>query len=281
MQYVDFVRQRLTAFADTDTADATAFVAAELKRFGFKLKTVNDCMYCDIGRAKSRIAFYAELADTYQTTVLLCFAAELAANAIVGVRLIFDGNTEDEHELVGEVGELYSAAICGGVPSDGIGCCYGVAGAGILEFSLKVIGGKETDVYSSVGQIAERYAIDCTTVGDGQSFVLRYFDKAKIESALLDIERIAQRYDDENGTEHALVVSKNYPPIKNDALCVDKVRQSAGDMVTLIRSTECSYAVSRYLDKICGCMISVGDGVSSDTVVRLFLRLADTRSING
>ena len=277
MQYVDFVRQRLAAFADTDTA----FVAAELKRLGFKPKTANDCVYCDIGRAKSRIAFYAELADIYQTTVLLCFAAELAANSIAGVRLIFDGNTDDEHELVGEASELYSAAICGGVPSDGIGCCYGVAGAGRLEFSLKVIGGNGSGLYAEVGRIAERYAIDCTTGGDGQSFVLRYFDKAKCESALLDVERVAQRHDDENGTEHALVVSKNYPPIKNDALCVDKVRYAAGDSVTLMRTAECSYGVSRYLDKICGCMISVGDGVSPDTVVRLFLGLADTRSING
>lgn len=277
MQYVDFVKQQLKAFADTNMS----FVAAELKRFGFKPKSVNGSVYCDIGRAKTRTAFYAELCDICQTSVLLCFAAELAKTEIIGVRLIFDGEEDGELDLTDGVSELYSAALSADAPKGGMGCCYGEACAGRLEFSLRIIGGEWMGACAAVGQTAERYAIKCETGGDGRGFAWRYFDKAKCESALLDVERLAERYDDENGTEHVLTVTKNYPPLKNDALCVDKVRHAAGDAVTLIPSSECSYAVSRYLDNICGCMVAVGDGVLPDTVVRLFLRLADTRRIHG
>ena len=275
MQYIQSVRQRLSDNADT----SARFVAAELKRFGFKPRTAQGCVYCDIGRSRTRTAFYAELSDTYQTSVMLSFAAELAAYDIAGVRLVFDGNTDDEHDLFDGVSELYSVVLCDDPAIKEIGCCYGIACAGLLEFSLNVIGGWNDgkQVYPQVAQIAARYGMACAET-DGR-ITLRYFDKAKCESALLDVERVAQSFDDEYGTEHTLIVAKNYPPLKNDALCVDKVRHASGGKVTSMSLSQQACGVSRYLDGVCGCTVFAGEAAMR-AIVRLFLRLVGVPTDN-
>ncbi|MDE7106985.1 MAG: M20/M25/M40 family metallo-hydrolase, partial [Clostridiales bacterium] len=63
LQYLTATRRKLHAMAELSGAEynTSAFIVEELKRFGYKPKTIGTGVYCDVGRGSKRLAFRADI----------------------------------------------------------------------------------------------------------------------------------------------------------------------------------------------------------------------------
>ncbi|MBD5131505.1 MAG: amidohydrolase [Clostridiales bacterium] len=323
LQYLTDTRRALHALAEKSGAEykTSEFIIAELKRFGFKPKTIGTGVYCDSGKGKKRLALRADidaLPITENTAVtgmtacasksgymhacghdghtanLLNVARIVGPKSDVPVRFIFQFGEEDEGGsekmieggVLDDVDEIYALHLCPELDEGKIGYCYGGMFAGCHEFDIEIAGKschcaepkKGADAVRATVSIAdEAYRIAESNglllnlgklVGGAvrnivadkcvAEYTMRFYDMSKCEAAMLEIERAAERADDEYGTSHTIKTVALYKPLINSALAVDNVRSLMGDRCVAVEPRYTAEDFSYYLTEVCGCMVWLG-----------------------
>lgn len=228
------------------------------------------------------------------TANLLNVARILGGKSKTPVRLIFQFGEEGvggslamiDGGVLDGVDEIYALHLCPELEQGKIGYCYGGMFAGCSEFDLIFAGRASHCAMPEKGADAIRAAVAvadaaygsakangllinlgkitggaCRNVVAAESkseYTLRFYDMAKCEAVMMDIERAALKADDVFGTEHKLVSSAVYPPLINDALAVDKVRALMGDVCVAVEPRYTAEDFSNYLQKVGGCMVWLG-----------------------
>ena len=176
LQYLTQTRRKLHALAEVSGGEykTSAFIVEELKRFGYKPKTVETGVYCDVGHGKRRLAFRADIdalpicentdvtgmreyaADGVMhacghdghTANLLNVARIVGAKSEVPLRFIFQFGEEGaggaermiEGGVLDGVEEIYALHLCPELDEGKIGYCYGGMFAGCCEFDIDFVG---------------------------------------------------------------------------------------------------------------------------------------------
>lgn len=176
LQYLTDTRRKLHALAEISGKEykTQAFIADELRRMGYKPKTIGTGVYCDIGTGKRRLAFRADIdalpiSENVEITGLSDHAADgvmhacghdghtanllnvariLSGGCKVPIRLIFQYGEEDvggsaemiENGVLDGVDEIYALHLCPELDEGKIGYCYGGMFAGCCEFDIQVTG---------------------------------------------------------------------------------------------------------------------------------------------
>lgn len=177
MTYLTQTRRKLHAMAELSGAEynTSAFIVEELKRFGYKPKTIGTGVYCDVGRGGNRIAFRADIdalpitedvtatgANGFaacgnvmhacghdgHTANLLNVARIVGGKSDVPLRFIFQHDEEVaggstlmiENGVLDGVTEAYALHLCPELEQGKIGYCYGAMFAGCCEFDLNIAG---------------------------------------------------------------------------------------------------------------------------------------------
>ncbi|MCH5165610.1 MAG: amidohydrolase [Clostridiales bacterium] len=323
LQYLTDTRRKLHSLAELSGKEykTSEFIVSELKRFGYKPKTIGTGVYCDAGKGNNRIAFRADIdalpiTENVGSTGMHDYAAQsgvmhacghdghtanlLNVARIVGgksktpLRFIFQFGEEgeggsqvmiDEGVLDG-VSEIYALHLCPEIEQGKIGYCYGSMFAGCCEFDIDVTGKACHCATPSLGADAVRASVEIAekafnvaqnhglllnlgkvsgglvrnVVADSckSEYTLRFYDMAKCEAAMLDIERAALNADDAYGTNHTLISRGVYPPLINSALAVDKVRSVMKGRCIAVEPRYTAEDFSNYLLKITGCMVWLG-----------------------
>lgn len=322
LQYLTQTRRKLHALAEISGAEykTSAFIVEELKRLGYKPKTVETGVYCDVGRGKRRLALRADIdalpinentdvtgmegcavngvmhacGRDGHTANLLNVARIVGAKSAVPLRFIFQFGDEDavgaermiEAGVLDEVEEIYALRLCPELDEGKIGYCYGGMFAGCCEFDLDFEGkachcamperGADA-VRAAVTTAASAYAaaqkqglpINLGKMSGGSvrniiaanaksEYTLRFYDMAKCEQVMLDIERAALEADDTLGTTHFIKSTAMYPPLINHALAIDKVRSIMTDKCVAVSPRNTAEDFSFYLEKTLGCMVWLG-----------------------
>ncbi len=177
LSYLRATRRKLHALAELSGKEyeTSAFITAELKRFGYKPVAAGTGVLCDAGKGSGRIAFRADidaLPIRENVDVTGCdFAAEgnvmhacghdgHTANLLnvariysetpppVPIRFIFQFGEEGiggsevmiENGALDGVDEIYAFHLCPELDDGKIGYCYGGMFAGCVEFDVEVSG---------------------------------------------------------------------------------------------------------------------------------------------
>lgn len=266
------------------------------------------------------------------TANLLNVARVLGGKCKVPIRLIFQYGEEDtggsldmiEKGVLEGVSEIYALHLCPELEKGKVGYCYGGMFAGCYEFDITVTGKsahcanpeKGADAIRSSIEIANA-AFEAATnnslminlgklsggavrnvIADGckAEYTLRFYDMAKCEKAMLEIERAALQADDKFGTMHTLKSVAVYPPLVNSAIAVDKVRSVMEGKCVAVEPRNTAEDFSNYLSSTTGCMVWLGvreeghtsplhsDSFSFDesallTGTELFLKLIDEYAV--
>lgn len=172
MAYLTATRRKLHAMAELSGAEknTSAFIVSELKRFGYKPKTIGTGVYCDVGKGNNRLAFRADidalpLIEDVAVTGMGDYAAQGAMHAcghdghaanllnvarIIGgksdvpLRFIFQFDEEVDggstvmidNGVLDGVSEVYALHLCPELDEGKIGYCYGAMFAGCCEFDI-------------------------------------------------------------------------------------------------------------------------------------------------
>ena len=110
----------------------------------------------------------------------------------------------------------------------------------------------------NLGKIEGGYARNIISDGCKADYTLRFYDSAKSEDVMMCAARAAAEADDRFGTVTDIVTREVYPPLINDALCVDKVRLAAGENAEPIDPRNTAEDFSNYLNVVSGCMSWLG-----------------------
>ncbi len=322
LQYLTDTRRKLHALAELSGAEykTCAFITEELKRFGYKPKTVETGVYCDVGRGNGRLAFRADIdalpltenteitgmteycgtgamhacGHDGHTANLLNVARIVGGKSDVPLRFIFQFDEEVaggstvmiERGVLDGVDEIYALHLCPELEIGKIGYCYGGMFAGCCEFDVNVFGksshcaatehgadaimssveiatavyesAKRRDMLVNLGKICGGDARNIVADMCKSEYTLRFYDMAKCESVMLDIERAALSCDDKNGTTHNTEHIAVYPPLINHALSVDNVRRVMGDRCVAVEPRFTAEDFANYLLKVPGCMVWLG-----------------------
>lgn len=322
MQYLTATRRKLHAIAELSGAEykTSAFIADELKRFGYKPKTVGTGVYCDVGRGGGRLAFRADIdalpicedveatgmsdcaangvmhacGHDGHTANLLNVARIIGGKSDVPLRFIFQHDEEIaggsvaliENGVLDGVSEIYALHLCPELDVGKVGYCYGGMFAGCCEFDISFAGISghcaepqkcadavraavtvankafalaDTDgLLVNIGKISGGYARNIVSDGCTTECTLRFYDTTRCEAFMIELERAALTADDLFGTRHDLTTVAVYPPLVNDALCVDKVRSIMGDRCVAVPPRFTAEDFANYLEKMRGCMVWLG-----------------------
>lgn len=250
------------------------FVFEETKRLGFKPKKVDCGVSVDIGRGKRRLAFFSD-ASALQAAILLA-AIERTSSSTIPLRFVFGAYGESsarEQGLLDGVVEAYAFKPCEELEVGKLGYCYGAACAGKTEFVMSPTRAEKFD-----GDTAEKAAEYVTSVGKRSAqecgvsldidkasggetiFTARYFDQAKGERVIMELERAALSSDDIFGASHDTAIEFVCPPVINHALSVDKVRSVAGDNAVEVEPSDGFDEFANILAHAPGCLIFLGTG---------------------
>ncbi len=321
LEYLTATRRKLHALAELSGKEYNTrdFIVNELKSFGYKPKTIETGVYCDIGRGK-RIAFRADidaLPITENTEVTHAdFAAEgnvmhacghdghtanlLNVARILGgkcktpVRLIFQFGEEGvggslamiDGGVLDGVEEIYALHLCPELEQGKIGYCYGGMFAGCVEFDVETYGvsahcampskgadaigaslyiadavkkaANEENMLFNLGRINGGAARNIIADSCKSEYTIRFYDTAKSESVMIKTERAALTSDKLFGTTHKLTTQAVYPPVINNALCVDKVRKIMGERAVEVEPRFTAEDFSNYLLNVSGCIVWLG-----------------------
>ena len=176
MTYLKETRRKLHAMAELSGAEynTSAFIVEELKRFGYKPKTIGTGVYCDVGRGSNRLAFRADIdalpieedvnatgmqgcsavgvmhacGHDGHTANLLNVARIVGGKSDVPLRFIFQHDEEVsggstlmiENGVLDGVSEVYALHLCPEIEQGKIGYCYGAMFAGCCEFDIDYFG---------------------------------------------------------------------------------------------------------------------------------------------
>lgn len=176
LQYLTSTRRKLHAMAELSGAEynTSAFIVEELKRFGYKPKTIGTGVYCDVGRGNKRLAFRADIdALPIAEDVAATGMGECAANGVmhacghdghtanllnvarivggksdVPLRFIFQFDEEVAgggavmiaNGVLDGVSDVYALHLCPELEQGKIGYCYGAMFAGCCEFDINYVG---------------------------------------------------------------------------------------------------------------------------------------------
>lgn len=210
------------------------------------------------------------------------------------LRLIFQFGEEGiggslsmiENGALDGVDEIYALHLCPELEQGKIGYCYGGMFAGCVEFDTVVRGrachcatpengadaikatfdvangafdaAKKNGLLLNLGKVTGGAARNIVSDGCTAEYSLRFFDRAKSEAVMMEVERALIASDEKFGTEHDLVVHSVYPPLINHALAVDKVRKIMGDRAVETAPRNTAEDFSNYLLKVPGCMVWLG-----------------------
>lgn len=228
------------------------------------------------------------------TAILLDVARRLGGCSDVPLRLIFQhdeevsGGSVDmiDGGVLDDVDEIYALHLCPELEMGRVGYCYGVMFAGCCEFDLE-FDGKATHcafpengadaiasavaVANAARDLALRHNVSITlgklnggcarnVVADRCvcEYTLRFYDMAVCEKFMIDLESAALGADDVRGTSHRLNTVAVYPPLVNNALCVDRVRSVMGDCAIPMPPRKTAEDFSNYLEHVAGCMVWLG-----------------------
>lgn len=322
LQYLTATRRKLHALAELSGAEykTCEFIASELKRFGYKPKTVGTGLFCDAGRGKDRLAFRADIdalpmientavtgmgdccgtgamhacGHDGHTANLLNVARIVGCDSKIPLRFIFQFDEEVaggstvmiENGALDDVDEIYALHLCPEIEIGKIGYCYGAMFSGCCEFNVNVAGKSchcadgqngadavkasvniATQAYESankhgllinLGKIVGGAARNIVAGDCKSEYTLRFYDMAKCESVLLDIERAAEKCDDEYRTSHGIESVAVYPPVINHAMCVDNVRKAMGERCVEVPARYTAEDFANYLLRVPGCMVWLG-----------------------
>jgi len=228
------------------------------------------------------------------TANLLNIARILGGKAPTPVRLIFQYGEEGlggsvemiENGALDEVTEIYALHLCPELDEGKIGYCYGCMFAGAVEFDCIMRGksahcaspesgadaigasvfaanaayaaARENGLLLNLGRITGGSARNIIADKCVSEYTLRYFDSAKSEAAMMQIERALIAADEKYGTYHELAMQAVYPPLVNNALAVDKVRSLMGERAVPVASRLTAEDFSNYLNVVPGCMVWLG-----------------------
>ena len=177
MVYLTSTRRKLHAMAELSGAEynTSAFIVDELKRFGYKPKTIGTGVYCDVGRGNNRLAFRADIdalpileevtatgaggfaacgnvmhacGHDGHTANLLNVARIVGGKSDIPLRFIFQHDEEVaggstlmiENGVLDGVAEVYALHLCPELEQGKIGYCYGAMFAGCCEFDVAYAG---------------------------------------------------------------------------------------------------------------------------------------------
>ncbi len=200
LSYLTDTRRKLHALAELSGKEykTSEFIISELKRFGYKPKTVGTGVYCDAGRGRERIAFRADIdalpikentevtgcgfaasgdvmhacGHDGHTANLLNVARIYASGAPTPIRFIFQFGEEGiggsqamiDSGVLDGVDEIYALHLCPELDEGKIGYCYGGMFAGCVEFDTVVTGKAAHCAAPELGADAIRatlYAASC------------------------------------------------------------------------------------------------------------------------
>lgn len=322
LQYLIKTRRVLHAKAELSGVEynTSAFIADELKRFGYKPKAIGTGVYCDVGRGKHRLALRADIdalpiVENTEVTGMTDCAAEGAMHACghdghtanllnvarilggksdVPVRFIFQFGEEGsggsktmiDGGVLDDVDEIYALHLCPELDEGKIGYCYGGMFAGCCEFDLEFFGKAGHCAMPELGADAIRAAVDTAykayaaakdqgllinlgkiaggavrnVIADKSAleYTLRFYDMARCEKVMLDIERAAQNADDAYGTSHRITSTALYMPLINSAIAVDNVRRLMPERCVEVPPRNTAEDFSFYLSEVPGCMVWLG-----------------------
>lgn len=323
LQYLTETRRKLHALAELsgEEHNTCAFIADELKRFGYKPKFIGTGVYCDVGRGSQRLAFRADIdalpmtedvaatgmtdcaatgnvmhacGHDGHTANLLNVARMIGGTSDVPLRFIFQFGEEGiggsqvmiDGGVTDGVSEIYALHLCPELDEGKIGYCYGGMFAGCCEFDVEVDGKASHCAMPQLGADAVRASIAISDVafraaeerglllnlgklsgGAARNIVadkvkseysLRFYDMAKCEATMLDIERAALAADDKFGTSHRIISQAVYRPLINSAFAVDRVRSVMGAACVEVEPRNTAEDFSNYLSEATGCMVWLG-----------------------
>lgn len=217
MQYLTQTRRKLHALAELSGKEfkTQEFILNELVGFGYKPKTINTGVYCDVGSGKPKLALRADIdalpiaekseitgmgewaacgamhacGHDGHTANLLNVARILGGKSSVPLRLIFQYGEEDEggsqamiaSGVLDGVDEIYALHLCPELESGKIGYCYGGMFAGCLEFNVTVTGKSAHCANPEKGADAVRAALDISSAA---------FAAASREKLLINLGKI-------------------------------------------------------------------------------------------
>ncbi|MCH5155112.1 MAG: amidohydrolase [Clostridiales bacterium] len=329
LDYLTATRRKLHAMAELSGAEynTSAFIVEELKRFGYKPKTIGTGVYCDVGRGNNRLAFRADIdalpieedvaatgmgdyaahgamhacGHDGHTANLLNVARIVGAKSDVPLRFIFQFDEEVaggstvmiDNGVLNDVSEVYALHLCPELEQGKIGYCYGAMFAGCCEFNIEYAGksghcadpelcadavrsgvyvasqaydlAKKHGLLLNLGKMMGGYARNIISDSCRQEYTVRFFDVGSCEGFMIDLERAALRADDQNGTSHTVTTDAVYPPLKNHALAVDRVRSVMGDKCVVMPPRNTAEDFSNFLEKTTGCMVWLGTKAEGHT----------------
>ncbi|WP_251181924.1 M20 metallopeptidase family protein [Anaerocaecibacter muris] len=210
------------------------------------------------------------------------FIFQFGEEGIGGSQVMIDGG------VMNDVGEIYALHLCPELDEGKIGYCYGGMFAGCCEFDVEVEGKASHCAMPQLGADAVKASIAIAnaafraaeerglllnlgkTVGGAarnivadkskSEYSLRFYDMAKCEAAMLDIERAALDADDKLGTNHRIISQAVYKPLINSAFAVDRVRSVMGEACVAVEPRNTAEDFSNYLCEATGCMVWLGTG---------------------
>ena len=260
-EYLTEIRRALRAGGDIQTV-----VIAQLKWLGYKPSICRSGVYVDVGRGtKTLLCADAEGDDLRHTESLLAVARTLRKDKKARARLLFrmgeDSDCiESDDKLLADVCELYAvrtADIAGA-----FGFTYGTAFIGCMTLDVTFDGVEAQKAAKTFAEFARGAAVRTGVsleVADAE-YTVSYYDTAKGESVLMQMERDANVVDDKLGTTHRITAKSVYPPIVNSALCVDRVRSVAGELAVEVKPMAVADAYAQYFAATCGCLVLQSGG---------------------
>ena len=259
-------------------SNVVRLVFDELKRLGFKPKKVDCGVTVDIGRGKRRLAFFSD-ASALQSAILLA-AIERTDYPTIPLRFVFGASGEGsvrEQGLLDGVVEAYAFKPCEELEVGKLGYCYGAACAGQAVFVSRPTCAEKLDAETAekaalyVTNVGKRSASECGVsldvdkASDGETvYTARYFDQAKGERVIMELELAALASDDMFGATHDTAIEFVCPPVINHALSVDKARAAAGDDAVEVEPSDGFDEFANVLAYTPGCLIFLGTGRSTD-----------------
>lgn len=193
----------------------------------------------------------------------------------------------DEGVLDG-VDEIYALHLCPELDAGKIGYCYGGMFAGCVEFDCNITGkashcampekganavhaaihvanaafasADKHGLLINLGKVNGGVARNVVAAESSSEYTIRFYDTAKSEAVMLDIERALLDTDELFGTTHRLDVNGVYPPLINHAIAVDKVRKVSGERAVEMPPRYTAEDFSNYLLEVTGCIVWLGTG---------------------
>lgn len=192
----------------------TEYIGRVLKRAGYKSKSAGDYVYCDVGR-KPHIAFYADTPRGY--AMLAC-----AMQGADPFRALFKVGSDVENAPLHGIATVFSVEESSALNLGAVGYCYGAHRRGYLNMQFDYCGKSKDYFLRQVELICSRSSMALNILDS--AFELYFFDGAKLEDAIMRIERAAQAADGQYGCSHTFIANKFCPPLINDSFAVDMLR---------------------------------------------------------